>query len=316
VHDVYSLDAPIGRGEAGATANVGAVVAWLSHSTAAESAEPSLARKLLGRLPVGQQIEETGQFIRTFYLSQQHQMLRFEVLIDYLPFSPEAMQLMGRIEQAATAAAAQSVQAGSVEVVSTGPTPYILAIRDVVSRDQLLVKTLASAVIALIVFALIRDLPLTLFMLAATWLTYGAAIAISQGFFVWVMGYDGLDWKVRLIVFVIIVAVGQDYNIFLVSRLFQEPSDLPDAEAARRAIIRTGSVISNCGLIMAATLGSLWAGQLGLLRQVGFALALGILLDTFFVRPLLLPSFFLATKRRRRRVLAGVAVPSQNEQCR
>jgi RND superfamily putative drug exporter len=64
VHDVYSLDAPIGRGEAGATANVGAVVAWLSQSTAAESAEPSLARKLLGRLPVGQQIEETVHLIR------------------------------------------------------------------------------------------------------------------------------------------------------------------------------------------------------------------------------------------------------------
>jgi RND superfamily putative drug exporter len=142
-------------------------------------------------------------------------------------------------------------------------------------------------------------------MLVATWLTYGAAIAASEGFFVWVMGENGLDWKVRLIVFVIIVAVGQDYNIFLVSRLFQEPGDLPDAEAARRAIIRTGSVISNCGLIMAATLGSLWAGGLGLLRQVGFALALGILLDTFFVRPLLLPSFFLATQRRRRSSLAG-----------
>src|SRR5690606_20033333 len=104
---------------------------------------------------------------------------------------------------------------------------------------------------------------------------------------------------------VIIVAVGQDYNVFLVSRLFQEPPELPDGEAARRAIIHTGSVISNCGLIMAATLGSLWAGELGLLRQVGFALALGILVDTFFVRPLLLPSFFLATKRRRRSGLTG-----------
>ena len=153
--------------------------------------------------------------------------------------------------------------------------------------------------IAVMVLTLIRDLPLTLFMLLATWLTYGATIAASHLFFVHFMHQDGLDWKVHLIVFVVIVAVGQDYNIFLVSRLLQEPAELSDDEAASRAIVRTGSVISNCGLIMAATLGSLWVGQLGLLRQVGFALALGILMDTFFVRPFLLPSFFLATHRRR-----------------
>jgi len=68
-------------------------------------------------------------------------------------------------------------------------------------------------------------------------------------------------------------------------------------EAARRAIVSTGAVISNCGLIMAATLGSLWAGGLSLLQQTGFSLALGVLIDTFLVRPILIPSFFLAVGR-------------------
>lgn len=303
VHDVYSLDAPVGRTQAGATANIGAAVAWLSQAMSSEAGESGVAGKLLSRMPMSRQIQETGEFIRTFYLSNKPVLLRFEILIDSLPFSPEAMVLMGRIEEVAARAANEKIASGSrPEMFVTGPTPYILGIRDITSRDQIRVKALASLVIAFIVFALIRDLPLTLFMLAATWLTYGAAIAGSEAFFIWVMGESGLDWKVRLIVFVIIVAVGQDYNIFLVSRLFQEPAELTDAEAARRAIVRTGSVISNCGLIMAATLGSLWVGQLGLLRQVGFALALGILLDTFFVRPLLLPSFFLAFHRRRSRL--------------
>jgi RND superfamily putative drug exporter len=76
----------------------------------------------------------------------------------------------------------------------------------------------------------------------------------------------------------------------------------------RDAVIRTGSVISSCGIIMAATLGSLWAGGLSLLRQLGFALALGILIDTFFVRPLLIPSFYLVFGRSpaRRRHNRGV----------
>lgn len=302
VHDVYSLDAPLGRRQAGGVGELGATVAWLS--TALGESETRPATGLQGaveKLLATPKVKEMGEFIRTFYLSDDPRMLRFEVLIEYLPFSPEAMVLMDEVRRVIDETLAETATAGSSapQVLMTGPTPYILAVREVSSRDQLVVKILASLVIGAIVFALIRDLPLTVFMLAATWLTYGATIAATEAFFVGFMGENGLDWKVRLIVFVIIVAVGQDYNIFLVSRIFQEPKELPDAEAARTAIVRTGSVISNCGLIMAATLGSLWVGQLGLLRQVGFALALGILLDTFFVRPLLLPSFFLATGRRR-----------------
>lgn len=305
VHDVYSLDAPLGRGEAGASANWGAAIAWMSRRGEGDSGIGGLGQALLRRTPFAGRIEQIGEFVRTFYLSEELPILRFEVLIDAMPFSPDAMVVMRQVEAAAARTAGDVVEGQSFEILTAGPTPYILAIRDLTGRDQVNVKILASLVIASIVFLLIRDLPLTLFMLGATWLTYGASLAASEAFFVYVMGEGGLDWKVRLIVFVIIVAVGQDYNVFLVSRLFQEPPELPDAEAARRAVVRTGSVISNCGLIMAATLGSLWAGELELLRQVGFALALGILLDTFFVRPLLLPSFFLASKRRRRSGLTG-----------
>lgn len=181
-----------------------------------------------------------------------------------------------------------------------GPTAYVIGVEQVVGKDQVRVMVLATLVIGVIVFVLVRDLPLTVFMLLATWLTYGAALTASQFFFVDLLGESGMDYKVRIIVFVIIVAVGQDYNIFLVSRLMQEPAELSDAEATRRAIVRTGSVISSCGIIMAATLGSLWAGGLLLLREIGFSLAVGILIDTFFVRPLLIPGFFLITGRRRK----------------
>ncbi len=302
--DVYSLNAPLGRGKAQTAAEMGAVAAWLGRSLESKAAAPSVTQSLLSHLPGMSNIKELGETVRAFYLSDKAHMLRFEVLIDTLPFSPRAMKLMEQVDRVtAKTIADTSFSVERPELLTTGPTPYILAVRDISTNDQIRVKILATLVIAVIVFSLIHDLPLTIFMLAATWLTYGATIAASQFFFVHIMGEVGLDWKVTLIVFVIIVAVGQDYNIFLVSRMFQEPPELSDTEAARRAIISTGSVISNCGLIMAATLGSLCVGRLGLLRQVGFALALGILLDTFFVRPLLLPSFFLATRRRRSRLM-------------
>jgi len=235
---------------------------------------------------------------RDFYVSRTMPVLRLEVLIDHLPFSAEAMATAGEVLAVARECTADwTSDGGPVEVLMSGLTAYIMSVREVVGRDQVRVMLLATLVIAAIVLVLIRDLPLTAFMLLATWLTFGATLTLTDMFFLRVMGESGLDYKVRLIVFVIVVAVGQDYNIFLVTRLLEDPSSGRDRAAAQRAIVTTGSVISNCGLIMAATLGSLWAGGLSLLQQVGFALALGILIDTFFVRSVLLPSFFLAVRR-------------------
>lgn len=268
VDDVYSLNAPLGRRQ-----NV--------------AIPPQLANLL-------------SQLAAEFYVSKSSRVMRLEVLVNHMPFSPEAMTV---VEQAMTISREEAgrlaSQYGKVEILGSGLTPYVLSVRDVVQADQRRVMFLATLVIGLIVVGLIRHLRLTIFMLLATWLTFGATVTLSDLFFTEVMGTYGLDWKVRLIVFVIVVAVGQDYNIFLAARLFQELPQAGPTEAARRAIVSTGAVISNCGLIMAATLGSLWAGQLTLLQQAGFSLALGVLIDTFFVRPILIPSFFLIVMRSR-----------------
>ena len=84
---------------------------------------------------------------------------------------------------------------------------------------------------------------------------------------------------------------------FFAARLSQEGLALPPREATERALVHTGPVISSCGLIMAATLGSMMVGDVKMLQQLGFALALGMLIDTFVVRPLLLPSFIVLTGR-------------------
>ncbi len=268
VDDVYSLDAPLGR--KGRTVML-----------------PGLADLL-------------SEYASKFYMSESSKVMRLEILIDHLPFSPEAMAIAENgMSTAREEAGRLADRYGPAKVFASGLTPYILSVRDVVNRDQARVMILATIVIGLIVLALVRHFTLTLFMLLATWLTFGATISLSHEFFTHVMGASGLDWKVRLIVFVIVVAVGQDYNVFLAARLFQELPRAGRVEAVRRAIVSTGSVISNCGLIMAATLGSLWAGKLSLLQQAGFSLALGVLIDTFFVRPILIPSFFLVIGRSR-----------------
>jgi RND superfamily putative drug exporter len=108
--------------------------------------------------------------------------------------------------------------------------------------------------------------------------------------------------------------VGQDYSIFFALRYEQEARSLPRKEAIQRALIFTGPVISSCGLIMAATLGSIMAGDIKLLVQLGFAFALGMLVDTFIVRPLMLPACIVLTGReikRRRLSSRGGAEPAE-----
>jgi len=238
------------------------------------------------------------QAARPYFVSDELAALRFEVLIAHPPFSKEAMDLIDRV-QAETRRFVAELEGidRPPEVLAAGLTPYIRDVQQASRGDLLRVMVLASLVIGSIVMMLVRDLALALFMLMSTWLTYGATLTFSHLFFTHVLGEGGLDWKVHLIVFVLVVAVGQDYNIFLVSRLLEELRCGDAREATRRAIVRTGSVISSCGIIMAATLGSLWAGELLLLRQVGFALALGVLIDTFVGRPLLVPGFFLLSGR-------------------
>ncbi|MCG3138189.1 MAG: hypothetical protein HJJLKODD_02050 [Phycisphaerae bacterium] len=227
-----------------------------------------------------------------FYFSPAENVLQIEFMQPYPPLSREAVAVYQEARQQVEAWAEAHLPAG-YQLAAVGQTPYILEVQRTVDADLVTVRLWVVVVIGGMVLLLIRQFGVSLFMLGSTLLTYAAALGLSHLTFVVLLGQPPIDYKIKVLVFVIIVAVGQDYNIFLMGRLLQERRAYGLREGVLRAVVLTGPVISSCGVIMAATLGSLMSTGVDLTQQLGFAFAVGILIDTFIVRPLLLPGFCL-----------------------
>ena len=112
--------------------------------------------------------------------------------------------------------------------------------------------------------------------------------------------FPGLDWTVPIFLFTLLIAVGEDYNIILVTRVDEERDRHGPLAGVTEALAKTGGIISGCGFIMAGTFSALaFGGSLARMYQLGFALTFGVLLDTFIVRPILVPAYLILVNNRR-----------------
>lgn len=157
-------------------------------------------------------------------------------------------------------------------------------------RDRAVIIPIVLAVILLILMLLLRSVVAPVLLIASTILSYLTALGVSALVFNHVLDFPGADPAVPLFGFVFLVALGVDYNIFLMSRVREESLKHGTRSGILRGLVSTGGVITSAGLVLAATFAALGVIPILFLAQLAFIVAFGVLLDTFLVRSLLIPA--------------------------
>src|SRR5690606_16713677 len=179
---------------------------------------------------------------------------------------------------------------GEGVAVVGGVTATDIDTNDTSIHDRALIIPIVLVVIFVILTLLLRALLAPLLLVLTVVLSFGAAMGVSALVFNHVLGFPGADPAVPLYGFVFLVALGVDYNIFLMTRVREESTRFGTRPGILRGLVATGGVITSAGLVLAATFAALGVIPLLFLAQIAFIVAFGVLLDTFVVRSLLVPA--------------------------
>lgn len=203
-----------------------------------------------------------------------------EAAIGSDPASPEAFATVERVRDAVHAVDGADALVG-------GNSAFFLDTRDAANRDNLVIIPVILLLVLLILVALLRSVLAPVILIATVVLSFGGALGISALLFEYVFGFAGSDPGFPLFAFVFLVALGIDYNIFLMTRVREETMHSGTRKGALVALTSTGGVITSAGLVLAATFLVLGTIPVVFLAQLGVAVALGVILDTMIVRSVL-----------------------------
>jgi RND superfamily putative drug exporter len=176
------------------------------------------------------------------------------------------------------------------DILVGGQTAVDIDSNAAAASDRALIIPLVLLAILVILIGVLRSLVAPILIIASVALSFAAALGVSALVFNHVFGFSGADPTVPLFAFVFLIALGVDYNIFLMVRARDESAAHGTRAAILRSLVLTGGVITSAGIVLAATFAALGVLPLLFLAQIAFIVAFGVLLDTFVVRSLLLPA--------------------------
>ena len=205
-----------------------------------------------------------------------------QATLDPPPYSTEAFDLIEPIRASASGAAAGTVVGGASAVE--------FDVREAAGWDSTVIPPIVLVVVFLILVLLLRAVTAPLILIGTVILSFLAALGVGYFAFEVFFDFPGSDPSLPLFAFVFLVALGVDYNIFLMARAREETLKHGTREGMLRALAVTGGVITSAGIVLAGTFSVLAVLPLVFLTEIGFVVAFGVLLDTFLVRSVLVPA--------------------------
>lgn len=230
--------------------------------------------------------------------TEDSKALKYSVALAMNPYSGEAIELMDLLRTDA----ADMLDKVNIdgEAHYAGITPKLVDERDVNSSDIYKIVMLETLLILVLLFVLTRSWKMPLYMMATILISYLSALGLGIFLVDILFGYEAISTRVPVYAFIFLVALGIDYNIILVSRFMEERKTRTVKEALEISIRNTGGVISSAGIILAATFAALTTMPIADLFVFGFMVAIGILIDTFLVRGMLLPALILFFEKNKK----------------
>ncbi|BBY97205.1 MMPL/RND family transporter [Mycolicibacterium fallax] len=225
--------------------------------------------------------------VAKLFVSADGRTVRYLVQTALNPFGTAAMDQVDQIVAAARSTLPNTALAGA-QISMVGFSAVNHDIRDYYTSDLRFIVILTLVVVFLILALLLRAVVAPLYLVASVVLSYASALGIGVALFQFGLGQE-LHWSVPGMAFLVLVAVGADYNLLLISRIRQE-SGRGVRTGTIRTVAATGGVITSAGLIFAASMLSLTVSSISTVVQMGFVIGVGLLLDTFVVRTVTVPA--------------------------
>ncbi len=206
------------------------------------------------------------------------------------PDSQAAYAAVTRVRDAVDAVPGADAKVGGATAINLDVEHYAI-------RDRNVIIPLVLVVVLIILALLLRAVVLPLLLIGTVILSYFGSLGVSALFFKYVFGFSGADNSMPLFAFVFLVALGIDYNIFLMTRVREETIKAGTHRGMLAGLAATGGVITSAGLILAGTFATLGTLPLVILTEIGFTVAFGVLLDTLVVRSVLVTALTLDVGR-------------------
>jgi RND superfamily putative drug exporter len=225
------------------------------------------------------------------FVSEDGAATRMYAILEPEPYSNEALDVSLAIRERVSA------ESAGKKVYITGSSIAFADIRQISNEDFMKVLILTLLGVLVVMILLLRSVVAPVYLVLTVLLSYGCTMGLTVLLFQIMLKQGGVNLLIPTIVLVLLLALGADYNIFLMSRVREETKGADFVQGLVNATSRTGAIISSCGIVLAGTFATMMLSPMTMLLQIGASVAFGVLLDTFVIRGILVPGIARLLKR-------------------